>query len=62
MLFLEHKHLLRQKLRDGPLTPADYVIPLGKAATVRPGERPHHRHVGCDGASARWLAAEQLAS
>lgn len=38
VMFLEHKHLLRQKSARDPLTPADYLIPLGKAATVRPGD------------------------
>ncbi|MGO9962240.1 MAG: thiamine pyrophosphate-dependent enzyme [Acidimicrobiales bacterium] len=37
VLFLEHKHLLRQKYGRDPLTPAEYMIPLGKAATVRQG-------------------------
>jgi 2-oxoisovalerate dehydrogenase E1 component len=37
VLFLEHKHLLRQKYARDVLTPADYMIPLGKAATVRQG-------------------------
>jgi 2-oxoisovalerate dehydrogenase E1 component len=38
VMFLEHKHLLRQKSARDPLTPADYLIPLGKAATVRRGD------------------------
>ena len=38
VMFLEHKHLLRQKYAMDPLTPADYLIPLGKAATARKGE------------------------
>jgi len=37
VLFLEHKHLLRQKYARDPVTPADHMIPLGKAATVRRG-------------------------
>jgi 2-oxoisovalerate dehydrogenase E1 component len=37
VLFLEHKHLLRQKYARDPLTPSDYLIPLGKASTVRQG-------------------------
>ena len=37
VMFLEHKHLLRQKYARDALTPADYMIPIGKAATVRPG-------------------------
>ena len=37
VMFLEHKHLLRQKYARDALTPSDYLIPLGKAATVRRG-------------------------
>ena len=37
VMFLEHKHLLRQKYARDALTPADYMIPIGRAATVRPG-------------------------
>jgi 2-oxoisovalerate dehydrogenase E1 component len=37
VLFLEHKHLLRQKYARDPVTPPDYLIPLGRAATVRHG-------------------------
>jgi 2-oxoisovalerate dehydrogenase E1 component len=37
VLFLEHKHLLRQKYARDPLTPSDYLIPLGKSSTVRRG-------------------------
>ena len=37
VLFLEHKHLLRQKYAMDPFPPADYVIQLGKAAVRRPG-------------------------
>ena len=49
-MFLEHKHLLRQKYAMDPPTPADYLIPLGKAATVRAGRRPDDRDLGRDGA------------
>jgi 2-oxoisovalerate dehydrogenase E1 component len=38
VLFLEHKHLLRQKYARDPLSPPDYLIPLGKAATARQGQ------------------------
>ncbi|MGH9296991.1 MAG: alpha-ketoacid dehydrogenase subunit alpha/beta, partial [Acidimicrobiales bacterium] len=38
VLFLEHKHLLRQKYAMDPFPGPDYVIPLGKAAVVRPGK------------------------
>jgi 2-oxoisovalerate dehydrogenase E1 component len=37
VMFLEHKHLLRQKYARDPVTPADYLIPIGKAAKVRQG-------------------------
>jgi 2-oxoisovalerate dehydrogenase E1 component len=37
VLFLEHKHLLRQKYAMDPFPPPDYVIPLGRAAVRRPG-------------------------
>ena len=36
-LFLEHKHLLRQKYAMDRFPPPDYVLPLGRAAIVRPG-------------------------
>jgi 2-oxoisovalerate dehydrogenase E1 component len=37
VLFLEHKHLFRQRHAMDPFPPADYQIPLGCADTVRPG-------------------------
>ena len=37
VMFLEHKHLLRQKYARDALTPPDYWIPFGKAATARRG-------------------------
>ena len=37
VLFLEHKHLLRQKYAMDPFPPADHFVPLGKASTVRAG-------------------------
>ena len=40
VLFLEHKHLLRQKYAMDPFPPADYVVPVGRARVARPG-----RHV-----------------
>ena len=38
VLFLEHKHLLRQPYTKDPLPPEDYVLPFGKAAIRRPGD------------------------
>ena len=38
VLFLEHKHLLRQAYARDPFPAADYVIPFGRAACVRPGD------------------------
>src|SRR5204862_1374324 len=37
VLFLEHKHLLRQPYTRDPFPPAGYLIPFGKADVVRPG-------------------------
>jgi 2-oxoisovalerate dehydrogenase E1 component len=37
VLFLEHKHLLRQKYAMDPYPELGYVLPLGKAATLREG-------------------------
>ena len=48
MLFLEHKHLLRQPYTVDPFPPADYVIPFGRGDVRRAGRRPHDRHVGRD--------------
>jgi 2-oxoisovalerate dehydrogenase E1 component len=39
VLFLEHKHLLRQPYTRDPFPPADYVIPLGCGRVVQPGDR-----------------------
>ena len=37
VLFLEHKHLLRQRHAMDPLPPEGYVLPFGQAACVRQG-------------------------
>jgi 2-oxoisovalerate dehydrogenase E1 component len=37
VMFLEHKHLLRQRYAMDPFPPPDYVLPMGKAAVRRPG-------------------------
>ena len=37
MLFLEHKHLLRQPYTRDPFPPSDYVLPFGRGDIRRPG-------------------------
>ncbi|MDP9403995.1 MAG: dehydrogenase E1 component subunit alpha/beta [Actinomycetota bacterium] len=37
VLFLEHKHLLRQAYARDVFPPPDWVLPFGRAACVRPG-------------------------
>ncbi len=38
VLFLEHKHLLRQPYTQDLLPPADWIVPFGSAAVRRPGD------------------------
>ena len=38
VLFLEHKHLLRQRYAMDPFPSQEFIVPLGKAARVRDGE------------------------
>ena len=38
VLFLEHKHLLRQPYTVDPFPPPDYVIPFGRGDVRRPGD------------------------
>jgi len=61
VLFLEHKHLLRQRYAMDPFPGTDFVLPFGVAATVRPGE---DLTIVTWGATVQrsLLAAEQLAS
>ena len=38
VLFLEHKHLLRQSYAAGPFPSPGYVVPFGRGRCVRPGQ------------------------
>jgi 2-oxoisovalerate dehydrogenase E1 component len=38
VMFLEHKHLLRQPYTRDPFPPEDFVIPLGSGSIVQPGD------------------------
>ena len=49
VLFLEHKHLYRQTHNKGANPGPDYMVPFGKAKTVRPGARRDARHLRRDG-------------
>jgi 2-oxoisovalerate dehydrogenase E1 component len=61
VLFLEHKHLLRQRYAMDAYPTPDYVVPLGKAARIREGE---DLTIVTWGATVHRsaLAAEQLAA
>jgi 2-oxoisovalerate dehydrogenase E1 component len=37
VLFLEHKHLYRQRYAADPLPPADWLLPFGRGTVARPG-------------------------
>lgn len=37
VLFLEHKHLLRQHYTEGVFPPEDYIVPFGRARVAREG-------------------------
>jgi 2-oxoisovalerate dehydrogenase E1 component len=39
VLFLEHKHLLRQKYTEGPFPAPGFRLPFGQGRVVRPGTR-----------------------
>ena len=39
VLFLEHKHLLRQRYTEGPFPAPGFRLPFGKGRTARPGEQ-----------------------
>ncbi len=60
VLFLEHKHLFRQRYAMDPYPEANYVLPFGKGTIVRPGE---DLSIVTWGATVRrsLLAAEELA-
>ena len=46
VIFLEHKALYRQGPARRPEPHADYLVPFGKAAIAREGNRPDHRDLG----------------
>jgi 2-oxoisovalerate dehydrogenase E1 component len=60
VLFLEHKHLLRQPYTRDPLPPPDFLIPLGRGRVARAGDDLTIVTWGATVEKSR-LAAEQLA-
>jgi 2-oxoisovalerate dehydrogenase E1 component len=61
VLFLEHKHLYRQRYAADPMPPPGWSVPLGRGAVVRPGE---HLSIVTWGATVQksLVAADQLAA
>jgi len=61
VLFLEHKHLLRQSYTRDPFPPPSWVVPLGRGDVRRPGD---DLTIVTYGATVQksFLAAEQLAA
>ena len=49
VMFLEHKHLLRQPYTRDPFPSKGFQIPLGSATVVQPGARHDHRDLRGDG-------------